>query len=444
MLHSAPLVGVAAQLLSGHQQPGALLDEVCARIDRLDPQLCALVPEEDRSQRLRSELVELEARYPEPARRPPLFSVPLGVKDILRVDGLPTRAGSRLPAEVFIGPEAACVTTLRTAGALVLGKTVSAEFAYFAPGPTRNPWNLAHTPGGSSSGSAAAVAAGFCPLALGTQTIGSVLRPAAFCGIVGFKPTYERISTAGLVFCAPSLDTIGFFTQDVAGSALAAGLLCRDWMAYAVERPPVLGVPDGPYLQQASPEGLAAFEAQLVSLQAAGVVIRRIPTLESIATIAQNNFRLMYGEMARTHEVLFAQYADLYHQRTADAIREGQEVSDDELAHLLPERGVLRTNLEGLMQEYGIDLWACPAAPGPAPLGLESTGNSAMNLPWTFAGMPAIAVPAGRAGNGLPLGLQLIAPSMADERLIAWAEQLEPLLGSSLSPSTGGIGSMVS
>jgi Asp-tRNA(Asn)/Glu-tRNA(Gln) amidotransferase A subunit family amidase len=166
----------------------------------------------------------------------------------------------------------------------------------------------------------------------------------------------------------------------------------------------------------------------LALLREAGVVVRRIPALEDIDAIARSNFRLMHGEMARTHAAWFAEFADLYHRRTADAIREGQAVGDDELEHLRPERGALRARLEGLMQAQGVDLWACPAAPGPAPLGIESTGNSAMNLPWTFAGMPAIAVPAGMASNGLPVGLQLVAPAMADERLLAWAARLEPIL----------------
>ena len=138
------------------------------------------------------------------------------------------------------------MSALRSAGAIILGKTVSTEFAWAEPGPTRNPHNLAHTPGGSSSGSAAAVAAGFCPLALGTQTIGSVIRPAAFCGIVGFKPSYGRISTDGLVFFSPSLDTVGFFTQGVAGIALVAPFLCKDWKPAELETLPVLGIPTAP------------------------------------------------------------------------------------------------------------------------------------------------------------------------------------------------------
>src|SRR5439155_19212153 len=166
-------------------------------------------------------------------------------KDIMRVDGLPTTGGSRLPPEALAGPESACVTGLRQAGALILGKTVSTEFAYFGPGPTRNPHNPAHTPGGSSSGSAAGVAAGLCPLALGTQTVGSIIRPAAFCGVVGFKPSHNRISTAGVIPLSVSVDHIGIFAANVAGIALTASVLAQDWRAERSARQPVLGVPEG-------------------------------------------------------------------------------------------------------------------------------------------------------------------------------------------------------
>src|SRR2546428_11304423 len=257
LISSAPLAPTAAALRSGQLDLLTYIDEMCNRIDAAEPLIHALLPEPGRRQRLLSEAEVLQKRFPDPASRPPLYGILLGVKDIFHVDGFPTRAGSQLPAELFAGPEAACVTLLRNAGALILGKTISAEFAWIEPGPTHNPRNLDHTPGGSSSGSAAAVAAGFCPLALGTQTIGSVIRPAAFCGIVGFKPSYGRISTDGMVFFSPSLDTVGFFTQGVAGIALVAPFLCKDWKPAVLETLPVLGVPDGPYLEQASTEALA-------------------------------------------------------------------------------------------------------------------------------------------------------------------------------------------
>src|SRR5258706_6494819 len=207
----------------------AYIDDICNRIDAAEPHIHALLAEPERRSRLIADAVALEARFPDPASRPPLYGIPLGIKDMFHVDGFLTRAGSRLPPELFSGPEAACVRNLRDAGALILGKTISTEFAYFEPGPTRNPHNLEHTPGGSSSGSAAAVAAGFCPLALGTQAIGSTIRPAAFCGIVGFKPTYKRISTKGWILSSEALEHVGIFTQDLAGMELAASLLCQNW-----------------------------------------------------------------------------------------------------------------------------------------------------------------------------------------------------------------------
>src|SRR5687768_9417567 len=165
------------------------LAQLEARAAETDPAIEAMMPEPGRFERLQREAEALLARYPNPAERPALFGVPVGVKDILHVDGLVTRAGSKLPPEELQGPESAVVSALKQAGALILGKTVSTEFAYFGPGPTRNPHNPAHTPGGSSSGSAAAVGAGLAPLALGTQTIGSIIRPAAYCGVVGYKPS---------------------------------------------------------------------------------------------------------------------------------------------------------------------------------------------------------------------------------------------------------------
>jgi Asp-tRNA(Asn)/Glu-tRNA(Gln) amidotransferase A subunit family amidase len=246
---------------TGYERPGGLLaaiDRLEERFAEVEPGILAFVPEEGRFSRLRREADELLARYPETEERPPLCGVLLGVKDIFHVEGLPTRAGSRLPLEELAGPEAAVVASLKAAGALVVGKTVSTEFAYFAPGPTRNPHAPDHTPGGSSSGSAAAVAAGLCQLALGTQTIGSISRPAAFCGIVGYKPTHERISREGVIPLSPSLDHVGLLAPDVPGLAAPAELLCQDWRpgVKSSDRP-VLGVPEGRYLERATPEGLA-------------------------------------------------------------------------------------------------------------------------------------------------------------------------------------------
>lgn len=423
----APLAETAARLRTGDLDLRRFLEELCDRVDATEPFLHALLPEPDRRARLLRDAAVLQSRFPDPAARPPLYGIPVGVKDIFRVDGFLTRAGSNLPPELFAGPEAACVCALSAAGALILGKTVTTEFAYFEPGPTRNPHNLDHTPGGSSSGSAAAVAAGFCPLALGTQTIGSTIRPAAFCGIVGFKPSYGRIPTEGLIFCAPSLDHIGLFTQDLPGMALAASILCGHWQPAPDVAAPVLGAPDGPYLDQAAPVARAAFEDQLASLQRAGIQVRRVPTFEDIAAITRRHLRLMFGEMAETHAPWFARYAELYRPRTTAAIREGQSISAEQKAAARAGQLALRAGLERLMDAAGVDLWVSPAAPGPAPHGLDATGNPAMNLPWTQAGLPTLTLPAGRA-DGLPLGLQCSARFMADERLLQWAMRIAAAL----------------
>jgi Asp-tRNA(Asn)/Glu-tRNA(Gln) amidotransferase A subunit family amidase len=317
------------------------------------------------------------------------------------------------------------VTRLKEAGALILGKTVTTEFAYFGPGPTRNPHNPAHTPGGSSSGSAAAVAAGLCSLALGTQTIGSILRPASFCGVVGFKPSFGRIPTGGVIPLAASLDHIGFFTPDVAGAAAAAAVLCPEWRpAEPGQERPVLGVPVGPYLERASAEGLAHFDQIQERLRQAGFEVRRVEAMPNFEEIAAQHTALVAAEAAEVHRDWFSRYGDRYHPKTAALIERGQQVAAGEVQAYRAGREKLRRELLELMAGHDLSAWIAPAAVGPAPQGLESTGDPIMNLPWTYAGLPAINMPSGYANNGLPLGLQLVAGWQEDEKLLAWAETL--------------------
>ncbi|HEY4590712.1 MAG TPA: amidase, partial [Thermoanaerobaculia bacterium] len=219
------LSGLAAEPEQVHKA----LEQLEARFAQREPSVRAFLLEPGRFKRLHREADEAFAAHPDPRSRGPLFGVPLGVKDVFHVDGLPTRAGSRLPPEELAGPEAGAVAQLRAKGALIAGKTFTTEFSYYAAGPTRNPHNPLHTPGGSSSGSAAAVAAGLCPAALGTQTIGSIIRPASYCGVVGFKPSFGRVSAEGLIPLSPSLDHVGFLTCDVAGASALAAVLLKDY-----------------------------------------------------------------------------------------------------------------------------------------------------------------------------------------------------------------------
>jgi Asp-tRNA(Asn)/Glu-tRNA(Gln) amidotransferase A subunit family amidase len=431
---TAVLAETAVALRSGQRDLTDALNAYCDRIEAAEPTIAALLPDPGRRPRLLREAQALLARFPEPADRPPLFGIPVGVKDIFRVDGFATKAGCRLPETLFEGPEAACVTRLKQAGALIVGKTVTTEFAYFEPGPTRNPHNPEHTPGGSSSGSAAGVAAGYFPLALGTQTIGSVIRPAAFCGVIGFKPSYDRIPTDGLLIFSKSADHVGFFTQDIAGLDLAASVLCDDWRPAALrDGLPVLGIPEGPYLEQASADGLAAFRAHAAQLEHAGVTVKRVPALEDIAAINQRHRRLTAAEAAQEHAEWFAAYRHLYRPKTVEVILTGQQVSAQEVADARAGQRALRDRLDALKAEAGIDLWLSPPAVGDAPVGIQTTGDPIMNLPWTHVGVPTLTLPAGRSSLGLPLGVQLSASFGQDEQLAAWAQKLAAALASDKS-----------
>jgi Asp-tRNA(Asn)/Glu-tRNA(Gln) amidotransferase A subunit family amidase len=411
----------------------AELAEVVDRIAQADAELRAFVDEPSRAERVRAEADALAERWPDPARRPPLYGVPLGVKDMFRADGLATRAGSTLPAEEFAGAEALAVTRLRAAGAVLAGKTVTAEFAYFAPGPTRNPHHPEHTPGGSSSGSAAAVAAGLVPLALGTQTVGSVIRPAAYCGCIGFKPTYGRVPCDGVVPNAPTFDTVGLFAADLALVTEAAAALVGGWAPVPAGGRPVLGVPTGPYLDQAELGACGEFAAQIGALRAAGYRVREVPALEDIAEVNQRQITVNLVELARTHETWFDRYADRYRPRTAAGIREGRSIDTETYAAALDGVHAFRRTLPALMADAGVDVWICPSATGPAPHGLDTTGSPVMNVPWTQAGLPALSLPAGAVarepgGPALPVGLQCVGRPGADEQLLSWAEDIAAAL----------------
>jgi Asp-tRNA(Asn)/Glu-tRNA(Gln) amidotransferase A subunit family amidase len=429
-----PLVPLAAALRSGSLGLGDYVERTLARVDAFEGTVRALLSEPGRRARLLAEAAALESRYPEPASRPPLYGILLGVKDIFAADGFETRAGSRLPPELFAMPQGPVISALRRAGALVLGKTVTTEFAYFAPGPTTNPWNVRHTPGGSSS--AAAVAAGFCPLALGTQTIGSISRPAAFCGIAGWKPSYERTSRAGVVPFSPSLDHVGLLAPDVASVAAAAPVVTGGWndasFAAAAKRlatrRPIIAVPDGPYMAQTEPAALAGFEAAVSRLDAAGFSIVRVDAFTDIEEINARHRRIAAAEMERSHRTWFTDHAKLYAEATRELILKGQTISDNVLELDNGGRVELRVQLERLLEESGAAWWLSPAAPGPAPKGIDATGSPVMNLPWTHAGLPTVALPSGDFVASLPLGLQFAGPFGSDEALLALGMAVEHCL----------------
>jgi Asp-tRNA(Asn)/Glu-tRNA(Gln) amidotransferase A subunit family amidase len=438
-INNSPLVQTVEALQKGEIDLISHVEEMCDRVTKLDSDVEAMLPEPGRKKRLRAEAKELQERFPNPDERPPLFGALVAVKDIIHVSGFLTRAGSDIPPELFQGPEATCVSWLRNAGALILGKSVTTEFAYFEPGPTRNPHNLQHTPGGSSSGSAAAVAAGFCSLALGTQTAGSVIRPAAYCGTVGFKPTLNRIPTTGLIYFSRTVDHVGLFTQHVADMQLAATVLCQAWRSVPeLNNLPTLGVPVGPYLEQAESEALKTFEHHLVILKEIGCTVKEVPVFSDIRNINRLHTGMVIAEFAQEHKEIYANHAKLYRPRTAEMIERGKNISDDELSAARVNCSRLRADLEVRMDQEGIDLWVSPPAPGPAPEGIHATGNPNMNTPWTHAGMPVVTLPGGRAQNGLPLGLQFVGSFSADEYLLAWCQMIADRMDNSMGGRSQG------
>jgi len=335
----------------------------------------------------------------------PLAGIPYGAKDIIETLGLPTEYGSPLYRGRRGATDAALVRQLRGLGAVLVGKTQTAAFAHRTPPPTRNPRNPEHTPGGSSSGSAAAVAAGMVPFALGTQTLGSVVRPASFCGITGFKPSYGLFSMEGILPMARSLDTPGFFTHTPDGMLRlweALGQPCgaaADVALGAVEPPPEVEAPMA-----------RAFAQTLDFLRGRGLAIQSLPLAPRLEELSRETRLVMYYEAARFHEPRFREYGDRLLD-LADLVREGLEISDSRSRQALAAIAQAKQEMAGCYQVTPVIL--APAATGPAPRGLASTGDPRVNAAWTALGVPAISIPL-PVETSLPLGLQLSAAQGQD------------------------------
>jgi len=401
------------------------ISQLQSLFDSREPEVLAFIPESNRFERLQKDAEELTKKFPDANNRPPLFGMTLGVKDIFHVNGFVTQAGSKLPSQDLQGNEATSVTKLKNAGALILGKTVTTEFAYFTPGPTCNPHNPSHTPGGSSSGSAAAVGAGLCDIALGTQTIGSVIRPAAFCGVVGFKPTCERVSREGVIPLSPSFDHVGVFAGDVETMRRVASVEISNWGMVIDKRKPILGIPEGKYLQNASYEGLKDFEV-VIKLLSTNCELRSVQVMDDFDEIKSRHDAIMSYDASQVHKEWFAKHESLYSSKFSDLIKRGQSITNYQLH--LKARDTFREQITKAMNENQIDLWICPPAVGPAPKGLDSTGDPVMCLPWTQIGFPAINIPTTKNEEGLPMGLQLVGKWNSDESLLAWAEEIEKVV----------------
>ncbi|WP_405946626.1 amidase [Streptomyces prunicolor] len=357
----------------------------------------------------------------------PLRGATLGVKDIFAVDGLPTTGGSALDPGEFTGPEASAVTLLRRAGAVVVGKTKTAEFACVHPPSTRNPHDLRRTPGGSSSGSAAAVATGAVGLAVGTQTIGSVIRPASYCGVAGFKSTQGSVSLDGVIPCARSYDSFGLFATSVSGLALGASVFFED--EHPIGGKPVVAVPAREYLTLATETTNEVFGAAVRDLAAAGLDIVHTDLATDMAVFSKTQSVIFAAEFAQAHEDRFRRYGNLLGAGTTEVIRRGLGFSEREYADAVGELAEQRSAFDARMDQEGLDLVVAPAATDVAPLGLSSTGSPVMSLPWSHFGLPCVTIPLPRGIGELPLGLQLVGRRHTDMRLLGWAGEIAATIG---------------
>jgi Asp-tRNA(Asn)/Glu-tRNA(Gln) amidotransferase A subunit family amidase len=349
----------------------------------------------------------------------PLAEIPFGAKDIMETRGLATEYGSAIYKGRIGTVDAAIVRDLRARGAVLLGKTQTTAFAYREPAPTVNPRNHAHTPGGSSSGSAAAVAAGMVPVALGTQTMGSVIRPASYCGVTGFKGTYGLHSLEGVLPFAGSLDTLGFFTHTPADMlALWEAMGHRGSNEEDLE----LGAPDP--LPQVDTPMAAALQSAFAELRDRGVAVRSVDIADLLAELHDAANTIQFYEGARFHEQRYREHG----QRLAhlgELVREGLTISAQRYDEAKGRIAEARAEFAEIYESTPVVL--VPAATGPAPPGLALTGDARMNSPWTALGTPAITVPM-PVGSALPLGLQLTAAHGQDARLIRTAVRVHGLL----------------
>lgn len=360
----------------------------------------------------------------------PLHGLPVALKDVIDAQGMPCEHGTVLDAGRRPGADATLVRRLRNAGAVILGKTVTTELCYLTPRGTRNPHRATHTPGGSSSGSAAAVAAGMVPLAFGTQTNGSVIRPASFCGVVGFKPSFGAIPRAGVLTCSPSLDTVGVFARSVEDASLIDAILGPDahegrpmapLTATALAEPPLrplIAWAPGPAWDRAAPGTAQAFGELTEALGGLTPLTLPAPFAQAAAQLRQ----IMAAEMAHHLGAYVDRGGDLVSPAFQALVAEGRGVTAAAYLAAREAQTLLREALLPVFQQ--VDVILTPAAPGEAPADLTTTGDPSFCTLWSFTGLPAVTLPLLTGPSGLPMGVQLIGPPGDDARLLRTARWL--------------------
>ena len=359
----------------------------------------------------------------------PLKDLLIGVKDVINVDGYPTRCGSLLPHELFKGSQASCVSRLLDAGAIFAAKTVTAEFAVSDPGETRNPRNLSHTPGGSSSGSGASVAAGFCDIAIGTQTSGSVIRPAGYCGVVGYKPSFGRISRDGVLLFSNSMDHIGIFAKDLNLLEKTLPIIVDSWSSQktTLDKNIFIGIPEGSYLDLSKQHVLKQYH-NIVQRLEEPFHVKKVELVNDIKNYNHTIDKITFAELYNVHSGWYEKYKELYRPISRQTIEAGKNIPPNNLVLLLNKARKDQQFLQTLMIESGIDIWIAPVAPDLAPFGIDSTGDYRMNSIWSYTGLPVITIPTGVNDNNLPYSIQIVGRFGEDEKLLQISKLIEKSL----------------
>jgi len=421
--HRLSAAEAARRIARGELTSVALVQSCLERIATREPEVEAWAW-------LNAELALEQARaLDREAPRSALHGVPVGIKDIFDTADMPTEYGSPIYRGHRPASDAACVALLRRAGCVILGKTVTTEFAHVHPGKTRNPHNLAHTPGGSSSGSAAGVADHMMPLALGTQTGGSIIRPGAYCGTVACKPSFNSVNRAGLKFAAESLDTIGVFARSVEDAALGLHVLsgrALPELDRGGERKPRIGLCRTPRWGDADAATHAAIDRVAARLATAGARVAEFELPEGSADLFEKHGTIMNYESARALAWEYEHHRGEISASLLPRLEEGWKHTRDAYDAARRLARDCRRRLAGRMNEC--DFLLTPSAPGEAPATLATTGDSVFNRVWTLLGVPCVTLPCGPGPHGLPLGAQLVGHPEGDTALLAWALWAEAAL----------------
>ena len=445
-MHDLTITQAAEAIRVGKISAVELMENLLSRSRELDPKLRVweTLDEDTALDAARSAQAEMESDGP----RGLLHGIPIGIKDIFNTAGVRTASGSPIYDDYVPDFDSTAVARLRDAGAVITGKAVTTEFASFDPSPTRNPWNAEHTPGGSSSGSAAGVAARLFPAALGSQTSGSVLRPASYNGVVGLKPTFGRISRYGVTPVAWSLDTVGYFTRTVHDAAIMLDALAgRDDLDPSSSAEPVsryaeavanassaprIGVVRSFFFDYADDETVAHTEEVLGRFSGAGGDIEDASPSTDFDVLLAAHRTTMNVESAVTRGRDFAERPHDFSPNVRSSIEWGMLAPATAYIQAQRHRAAFRREVAELASE--VDALLTPSTPTPAPRDLTTTGDASFQAPWTTAGLPAISIPSGLSASGLPFGIQLVASPFAEARLLSTAAWCENVLDVSLVP----------